>query len=691
MNGARTTYMRRGYLLTALAAAALLAVSPGTAEAQNTGVTITGPSNNTVNEGGTATYTVNVRGYIAVAASAGSPTPAATATVTLGVPAPDTTDAATAGEPTDVSQNEGNAVTFNIPANASTTVAQLFNQTKTIRLATTQDADAEDEKFTLTFTPTFGSLKVGTAADAADITAAATNPTSLTIKDDETQTYVLALSPATQRPQEGTPVTVSLMAVPAHEDGSKQLTLNLDKPAPAWSLTVEGTAGNTATLDSATATDATPGQAIQIINPPDDKNRVSDTVTLTAHSGRAGASKLEDSLTVTLADNNALPAVTAKVVDKDGKVLDPQPTSVEEGKTVKIAVMPLDKDAKVTTANEDLEISLMPSGSADVRDYRALAKITITSGQNSSNVVDLMAEVDEDVGMETLVFDATVSGEKAKGTETSTSEGVLMLDIVDATERKIWAKAESEAYPKIQAAMKDGGGEEGLNPGESFMVMTDDLFGVMDGYTASYGVSIEGGAVSASASGDSVTVMAEEAGEAKVTVTGTARASSSFQSEQTVSNVASITFPVMVTDMKLVVMLEAPDSVMDGNIVEGNSYDIMVSANRAVHEDTEVMIMRDRAMSDADDDDFTVENATIMAGEMMATATLMVTEDMMDDSGHAAGEVLVLYGEVNGEETNSLMFTIWDTAVPALPLVAQLVLALFLALGGARLYRRRQG
>ena len=36
------------------------------------------------------------------------------------------------------------------------------------------------------------------------------------------------------------------------------------------------------------------------------------------------------------------------------------------------------------------------------------------------------------------------------------------------------------------------------------------------------------------------------------------------------------------------------------------------------------------------------------------------------------------------------MFTIWDEAVPALPLIGQLLLALFLMAGGARLYRRRQ-
>ena len=149
----------------------------------------------------------------------------------------------------------------------------------------------------------------------------------------------------------------------------------------------------------------------------------------------------------------------------------------------------------------------------------------------------------------------------------------------------------------------------------------------------------------------------------------------------------------MVVDKALVVMLEMPANVMDGNIVEGMSYDIMVSANRMVTEDTEVMIMRDRAGSDADDSDFTVGSATIMAGYDSATAELMVTEDMMPDSGtnDNMGEMLVLYGMVGDMETNSLTFTIWDQAVPTLPLIGQLLLALFLMLGGARLYRRRQG
>ena len=44
MNGARSTYMRKGYLLTALAAAVLLAASSGTAYAQRVTIGFDGAS-----------------------------------------------------------------------------------------------------------------------------------------------------------------------------------------------------------------------------------------------------------------------------------------------------------------------------------------------------------------------------------------------------------------------------------------------------------------------------------------------------------------------------------------------------------------------------------------------------------------------------------------------------------------------
>jgi hypothetical protein len=686
--------MRRGYLLTALAAAALLALSPGTAAAQNTtGVTITGPSNNTVNEGGTATYTVAVRGYVDAAADAMNPTAANTVTVTLGTPQPsDSPTGATEGDAADLNSNAHVLrVSFNTPANSSTTNPLLFTGSKTISVATLHDNDAENEHFTLTFALTAdGGLD--TAADNNTAIALAAmgryNPSQLIIDDDEMQGYTLTLGPG-QTPTEGSPFTVNLRASPAHEDGSGTLQVNIDKPS-GWTVNVAG--DNPTTVDS-----TNPTRAITITQTAGDRNRVTDTVTVSAHTGVVGASKEQASLSIDVADANALQAVTAKVVDSDGVVLKMQPTSVEEGQSVKIAVMPVDKDGKVTTANEALEIALAPSGSADARDYRLSAPIKITAGQSKSNLVDLMAETDEDVGPETLVFDATVSGEAANGTETKAVAGVLSIGIDDATAKKIWPPSEADAQAVVDAAVKAGAGDEGLNPGESFAVKMSDLFTVSAGYTATYAVGATGDAVIYSASGDSVTVTAEKAGDATVTVTGTAKAAmaaATVSTDQTVSNSADVTFGVTVVDKKLVVTLEAPDGVMDGNIVEGKSYDIKVMANRAVTEgegSVEVEIKRDRAASDAGDADFTVSSAKIMAGEDSATAELMVTEDNEPDAGHASGEQLVLYGEVNGEQTNSLTFTIWDEAVPALPLIAQVLLSLLLMAGGTRLYRRRQG
>ena len=427
---------------------------------------------------------------------------------------------------------------------------------------------------------------------------------------------------------------------------------------------------------------------------------MTDTVTVSAHTGVAGASQQVASLSIDVADANALQAVTAKVVDADGRVVDPQPTSVKEGESVKIAVMPLDKDGMVTTANEELTIALSSSssGTADAADYRvAGGAVKITAGQTQSNIVDLMVETDEDIGMEMIVLDATVSGVATNGTETSTSEGVLTLGIEDQTMPSITPKATDADYDGIKAAIAAGAGDDGmLNPGEMVTLMTADLFELAEGYTGSYSVSVEGNAVSASASGETVNIEAMMAGESKITVTGTARMSSSLMTDQTVSNVASLTFPVEVADMPLMLTLMAPDNVMDGNVVEGETYDLVVMANRMITEaegSVEVTIMRDRAQSDADDSDFTVGSAMIMAGYDSGTAELMVTEDMMPDAGtdDNMGEQLVLYGMSGDMETNSLTLTIWDAAVPALPLIAQILLALFLALGGARLYRRRQG
>ena len=58
MNGVRSTYMRKGYLLTALAAAVLLAASSGTAYAQSVGFVGTSA---TVGEGAIPPHTPRIQ------------------------------------------------------------------------------------------------------------------------------------------------------------------------------------------------------------------------------------------------------------------------------------------------------------------------------------------------------------------------------------------------------------------------------------------------------------------------------------------------------------------------------------------------------------------------------------------------------------------------------------------------------
>ncbi len=136
-------------------------------------------------------------------------------------------------------------------------------------------------------------------------------------------------------------------------------------------------------------------------------------------------------------------------------------------------------------------------------------------------------------------------------------------------------------------------------------------------------------------------------------------------------------------------MLEGPE---DMNLPEGMSAMVKVMASSAVVADTEVSLMRD-GTSTAGMDDYTVEPmmATIMAGETMAEFEVMAVEDdMMESEGNMA-EMLTLFLVVDDMQMTdqSVSFYLWDAAVPALPLIAQLLLAALLALGGYRRYLRR--
>jgi len=102
------------------------------------------------------------------------------------------------------------------------------------------------------------------------------------------------------------------------------------------------------------------------------------------------------------------------------------------------------------------------------------------------------------------------------------------------------------------------------------------------------------------------------------------------------------------------------------------------------------MLMRDRSESTAGDDDYTAEPITIMKGEMMGYTMVMAVEDDMMENMNNMPEELVLYGMAGDMQVEGdVHLHIWDAAVPALPIIAQLLLAALLGLGGYRRYRRR--
>ena len=317
--------------------------------------------------------------------------------------------------------------------------------------------------------------------------------------------------------------------------------------------------------------------------------------------------------------------------------------------------------------------------------------LTVAKGTGEKKATfKLWALKDDDVGAEDLMLQLTVEGASTGATSNGPGEVMQMFSIAieDDTTAKVWAKdgAMDAIYGARDAAAGD---DEMINPGESFEIMTDDLFGHLPTVTVAYAASSDNSAVGVSASGEQIMVMPQDmAGTAKITITATATdKASSFKTSQDRSDVAHIMFEVAVVLPDLMITLSSEDE----NIVEGGMGAMVTAmANRAVEEDTMVMLMRDRAASTADDDDYTAEPITIMAGEMMGSTMVMAVEDDMMENMNNMPEELVLFGMVGDMQVEGdVHLHIWDAAVPALPIIAQLLLAALLGLGGYRRYLRR--
>ena len=517
---------------------------------------------------------------------------------------------------------KASTLTFVFPPNGTNssrrhTITDMFElQTRT------HDADAEDEGLRLSV----GSGAVTAASWASNPPATHTNmgksvayvtvtvaPKDIKIEDDEDQAYELVVKGGT----EGKSTTLTVKADPEHVQGSRIMSLSAEAdPSPAndYSITSSvtvGPAGNNEPTATLTA-------------PANDGNRVDDTVTVTMASGTASSRYLWAEEEVKIADIHKLPAVTAIAIDANGTKSSPQPTELEEGERREYRL----EIAKALTL-EDIRVTLKPGGDADAQDLgdiMLLQSIAIDRGETRSGKFSLEAVTNDDVGPETLVLTASVTGDATYGDMPSENTAVT-LTIVDNTKKQVEPQPEADRNKAVTDAMTAAGGDDdGLNPGEAFSVDGKALIKANTGYTATYTATSSNTAVATvTVSGDVVTVTPEKAGgPATITVTAIAnRAVSSATTieSQTVADRATVSFDVTVTDRKLMVTSLTADPP---EIDEGGMSTITATLNRAVTSGDGVVTIGLVVVGTATLDK---ESITIAMGDTSGSAMLTAGED----------------------------------------------------------------
>ena len=440
--------------------------------------------------------------------------------------------------------------------------------------------------------------------------------------------------------------------------------------------------------------------------PASDGNRVDDDYELQAsvnvYSVSSGGYRTIEGAShpITVLDRHKLPEVTVS----------PKTGTVEEGGTIELTVRinrnpsntPVNNEEKLQYTQEEVTVMLdMGMGSTASRnDFSPVESVVFPKRERGAytaeKTVEVMVTADNELDdMEVLVLDAMVAGADTKnGSEKDSHPAVSTLTIEEGTAKLVWAKTQDEVEAAVYAAKNAGMGDDMMfNPGDVVEVMGSALFNAAEGVTVSYSTMSSDGSV-ASTSVDNAgmaMVTAMGAGMADITITAHASMPSGVKIlDQTDPREASIMFPVEVGLEALTLMLTGPE---DMNVVEGGmGAMVTVTANRAVTEEVTVRLMRDRAMSTASDADFTAEPIVIAAGMMTGSTMVMAVEDGMMESVDNMAEELVLYGMAEGmagEVSGQVKLYLWDAAVPALPVIAQLLLAALMALGGYRRYRRR--
>ena len=617
----------------------------------------------TVGEGGR--LTISVSADIRVPASGAADTMTIAATVGAAEPAEtggvvvDAAKMLTVAEPADFAGAAGNVV-LHTPRNTNTADHHETTLKGTIELQFQSDQDAEDEGIVVTLTLTAPTTTTVQNKGGATLALAVpsggngavqddgTLDASVTIDDTDDQTFVWSnVKPA--NPNEGADIMVTLAPKPTPVDLTYATVLSVDH----GDYTVSPSSYTFSADDTATADDDETMHEFAIKPPNPDGDRDMDTIMVSAFVAGSSAARVEPQK-IEVADIHGLPmadkiSAKAYMSDEDGKKdADNEAMSVMEGAEHPVHVtVTADRGTTGYPSGEKLKVAVM-GAAGQGRDYRVEpSTIEIASGTGEKSATfKLWALEDEDIGAEELMLTLEVMGaDDKKGPGKVMVPFSIMIE--DATEP--WVSVKDDAYDAIMKAL----GEDPLNRGAEVMVMTDDLFMYdADMYNVSFAASVEGGAVSASSSGEAVTIMAKSAGDAKVTVTATAAPmGSSLMVTQDRANVAQLTFPVSVVMSDLSVAVTADPM----EIMEGGMSTITAMASREIAaSDGEVKV----DLEVIGDGELSAASITIEAGSTMGTATVTAMED--DDDYE--DETLTVVARGAGSATLTIMVTDDDEA-----------------------------
>ena len=566
-------------------------------------------------------------------------------------------------------------------------------------LTTSSDDDAENEKFRIT---------ASTTADAV-FAKAGSKGQNVTIEDAQDQVYELELPVALASSGElkeghgDEIVEMSLVVSPARTvPTSFFVSLTSEQDASDYSLTSRGVSsgGPTAVSLRLDVAAGDTGGDVMLTSASNDGDRVDDTITLqvfetSATSPTTAGDQVGEDIMLKVVDQHKLPAIAMGPIMVDGAAV----TSLTEGETGTVTLMaPRGTATDDVPDDETITVTLThgAASSASAADYSLSSETVTIAAESGTFMLEVLA--DDEIDAEELVLQGAVTGEAMYGDSEGAANNMVdvgPISLMDGTMKLVYPKTDEEIQAVIYPAKEAGmGGDMTFNPGEMIEITSPgSLFNSAEGVTLSFSAMSDHDHVATTAvSGGMVTVTAgDEEGMAHITITAHASMPAGAKGlPQTDPSEASIIFPVEVGLEALSFTLTGPEEM---NLVEGGMGGMVTAmANRAVTADVTINLMRDRGMSTADDMDYTAEAITIEAGMMSGTTMVMATADeMMENEGNMAEE-LVLYGmaaDNAGEVTGQVKFYIWDAAVPALPIIAQLLLAAFLAIGGYRRYRRR--